>query len=391
MRSLWLPSLLACALFLAGCGAAAGLRPESPGVTQGYRIAVLPVDNLSGSGQGVARELRASLMAHLADEGVELLGDDALEQFMTRHRLRYVGGVDQPTSQALMEETGSNAVLVTNLETYQDVDPPRIALYCRLVSTGPKPQIIWMDGISLTGDQSPGVLDLGLVHDHRELRDMVLGRLVGSLVEQLSRGGGPPDKGAPRKFRPRIYFDASYLSSAKRYSIGVLPFINLSERNNAGELVALQAVRQLASRTQFDVLEPGLIREKLLSSRIIMNEGISKLDLDILSNSLGTDLMLAGKVNQYQDANAAAAVPRVEFSTLLLEGMGKKIVWSSTSYNQGDDTVYFFEVGRAYTAQETTERMMRAMLGRMKWGEEAPEEAPSPDEIRIEKFRAPSQ
>lgn len=372
--------LLALAV-LAGCVSgreAARVEPHS--VAGLFRIAVLPVENLSGTGAAQAKQLREALLERLAGAGVTLLGDDLLDQFMARHRIRHVGGIDTATARAFLEETGTNAVLVTSLELYNETDPPRIALFSRMVSTGDFPEIIWMDGVGMAGDDSPGILDLGLIHDPRVLRDNALDVLVDSLLGQLAGEAGRPGAGnKSRMFRPKIKFDASFLEKGKRYTIGVLPFINTSGRNHAGEIMALHFVRQLAAMDDFIVLEPGVVRERLLKLRIIMAEGISKVDLDAISNNLETDLMLAGKVTRYQDLNIPGGAPKVEFSVLLMEGGREKIVWSSTSYNEGDDRVFFFDAGRLSTALETAAMMVRSLLAQIEWsaetsGKEAPGE-----------------
>lgn len=374
---------------LAGCVSgkeAARVEPHS--VAGLFRIAVLPVENLSGAGGAQAKQLREALLERLAGAGVTLLGDDLLDQFMARHRIRHLGGIDTATAKAFLEETGTNAVLVTSLELYNETDPPRIALFSRMVSTGDFPEIIWMDGVGMAGDDSPGILDLGLIHDPRVLRDNALDVLVDSLLGQLAgEAGRPGAAGSSRTFRPKMTFDASFLQRGKRYTIGVLPFINLSGRNHAGEIMALQFVRQLSAMDDFIVLEPGVVRERLLNLRIIMAEGISKVDLDVISNSLGTDLMLAGKVNSYQDLNAPGGVPKVEFSVLLMEGGSERIVWSSTSYNEGDDRVFFFDAGRLSTALETAARMVRSLLAQIERSAEPPGKEVPGEIVPLQLFR----
>ena len=44
-------------------------------------------------------------------------------------------------------------------------------------------------------------------------------------------------------------------------------------------------------------------------------------------------------------------IPKVEFSTRVFDMKTRQIVWSSSSYNQGDDGVFFFNLGKVNTAQ----------------------------------------
>jgi hypothetical protein len=299
---------------------------------------------------------------------------------MARHRIRYVGGIDTATATAFMEETATEAVLVTSLELYSEATPPKIAMISRLVSTGEKPEILWMDGVGMAGDDSPGILDLGLIEDPGELRDKALRSLVGSLSSRLAGETGGPGVKKSTAFQPKISFNASFLKPGKKHTIGVIPFFNEGERKYAGEIMALHFVRQLAAMDNLIVVEPGLVRERLLGMRIIMPYGISRTDLDIISNSLRTDYILTGKVFKYEDYEGSVGAPKVDFSALLLESAGKKTVWASKSYNQGDDSVYFFDSGRMRTAHATASKMVGSILALVdENGEEPMKEIP--DEI----------
>ncbi len=362
---------------LAGCGGGKeALMPAPPGAKEELRIAVLPVENLSGTGGTPAKQLRQALLERLKGAGFTLLEDDRLDQFMARHRIRNVGGVDTATARAFLEETGTKAVMITNLALDSEAAPPRISLFCRLVSTGDRPEILWMDGVGMAGDDSPGILDLGLIEKPQLLRDKALRFLVGSLSKRLAGKSGRSSADSRAKtFRPKLTFSAPFLQKGKRYTVGVVPFSNESVRNHAGEIMALHFVRELSAMDDFIVLEPGVVRERLLGLRIIMEQGISLNDLYVMSNSLGTDLLLTGRVARYEDPNAPMAVPRVDFSVLLMEGAGKKIIWASKSYNQGDDSVFFFDVGRIGTAFETAAKMVHSLLGQVDRRSEAPVKA----------------
>ena len=104
-----------------------------------------------------------------------------MEKFMARHRVRNVDGIDSVTAQALREETGMDSVIITTLERYADSDPPAIAMTSRLVSTADTPIILWMEAVALSGDDSPGVLGLGSIHDIVRLRKKAFARLTGSI------------------------------------------------------------------------------------------------------------------------------------------------------------------------------------------------------------------
>ena len=57
-------------------------------------IAVMPVENLTGMPVPV-QAVRRSLVQDLKRKGLNILGDDVLEKFLERHRIRYTGGLNR--------------------------------------------------------------------------------------------------------------------------------------------------------------------------------------------------------------------------------------------------------------------------------------------------------
>ena len=349
-------------LCLSGCAYPKGtVRGDVQAGAKKFQIAVLPVENLSGT-LSPLKEIRQSAIDRLRAEGFPALEEETLEKFMARHRVRYTGGIDQGTAKAFKEETGAGAVLITSLELYSDKIPPKIALMARLVSTGDKPVILWMDGVGLAGDQSPGLLGLGLIEDPQVLCEKALSTLWHSLSEYLSGEKGEMGiRRAKRKFSPKIVYRSFEISPGKKYTVAVVPFFNRSDRKNAEEIMALHFVKELTRIEAFDVVEPGVVRQGLLNLRVIMQEGVSLANADIIFGVLNVDLILSGEVLDYQDYQGASGTPKVNFSALLIERKNRLIVWSSESYNQGDDGVFFFDCGKVNTAYTMTSQMAQAI------------------------------
>ena len=169
-------------------------------------IAVFPFENLSGSAVPL-KSLRTSLSEELRRRGLRLLEEDALEKFMTRHRVRYTAGIDEQIARALKEETGVEGVLLTSIELYSEGVVPKIALTSRLVSTGDAPTILWMDGVGMAGDDHPGILNLGFISDPGLLTRKALGMVGESLAGRMAgKEGGRETEKAERKFRPKIAY-----------------------------------------------------------------------------------------------------------------------------------------------------------------------------------------
>ncbi len=351
-------TVLLCLSACAGSKATqTGALPQGPPVS----IAVFPVENLSGT-MVPLKAIRELLVEELKRRGFHVLGEEALEAFMVRNRVRYTGGIDERTAMALKKETGADGVLIVSVELYSETPPPKIALTARLVSTGETPAIIWVDGVGFAGDDAPGILDLGLIEDPRVLLKKGLGTLVASLQRCCTeKTQGMAVEKVKRTYQPKISYRTLALQPGKKYTIATVPFFHLSEINNAGDVLVLQFMRNLHQFTEFQVVEPGLVRNAFLTMRIIMHEGVSLNDASSLFSVLDVDLILAGTVFDYEDYQGSYGRTRVNFSAQVIERKSNKIVWSSMSWNQGDDGVYFFDLGRINTAHAMAAEMVRSV------------------------------
>ena len=339
-------------------------RKDSPGSGRNSNIAIFPVENLSGTAAPL-KEIRQAFVEELKKQGIHILQEESLERFMARHRIRYTGGLDGDTARAFKEEMGTEGVLIVSLELYSEANPPKISLLSRFVSTGDPPAILWMEGVSMAGDDSPGILGLGLIEDPKRLREKALKSTVGSLKRYLSTGAEEKEiHGFKRKFMPKVAYRSSALDPNRKYSLAVIPFFNRSERKYAGEILVLHFASQLNRFENFSVIEPGMVRQELLNMRIIMQDGVSLAHADAIFAALNADLLVSGRVIDYQDYRGAWGKPKVDFSATVIERKSREVVWSSNSYNEGDDGVFFFDWGRVNTAHAMTSRMVQS-VGKM--------------------------
>ena len=326
-------------------------------------IAVMPAQNLTGMALPV-KEFKGSFVDAMKSKGLRVLGEDALENFMEKHRVRYTGGLTSELGEAFLEETGVGAVLFLSMELYDDTVPPKTALVARLVSTGKKTAVLWMDSAAMAGNDAPGFLLLGLINDPRVLWGKAKDQVVNSLTAYLSGKTTREVRKAQKKFRPKSFLGTPPKppDGKETFSVAVLPFRNDSTRRNAGEILALLFVKELSKREDIDVVEPGEVIQTLLRSRTIMEGGLSLPQADILKAALNVDLVLTGIVMEYQDYIGGWGSPTVEFSTRVFDMKTRQIVWSSSSYNQGDDGVFFFNLGKVNTAQGMASGMARSVV-----------------------------
>ena len=322
------------------------------------KVAVFPVQNLSGVNVP-GDEIRQVLFDRLAAEGIGVIDNAALEAFLARHRVRYTAGIDAATAEALRKETGVDGAVIASVDLLSGLAPPKVALTVRLVSIAAAPVVVWADDVAMAGDEAPGLLALHLVDDLQVLLTRALDRVTGSLVAYLKTGDAAPARAAASKFRPKSSYRRVAIEPGRTYSVAVVPFVNGSERRNAGEILALLFTRHLSSFPEFQVVEPGATRRQLLDARIIMDGGLSLSDADTVAGLVEADFVLGGRVLRYADYEGAEGGTGVEFSAVLLDRRTRRVVWSSASYNDGNDGVRFFQRGRSRTAHTMATQMAR--------------------------------
>ncbi len=359
---------LACALLgVSGCGAAPDIiRTADPVRAPGMPlIAMFPVENLSGR-PAPLEDIRELLRVRLKASGLGVLDDAALENIVTKHRVRYTAGLERGFARALAQEAGVDGIVIPSLELYDEATPPRVALFARLVSTGDAPVVRWIDGAGMAGDDSPGILGIGLIGDPRALLARAVDSLVTSLARHVSEArrdeGGRP---GARKFRPKIVYRSDALDASRTYSVAVMPFFNKSARKYAGDIIALHMIRKLLAFPGLEVVEPGMVREELLRFRIIMSDGVSLPETETILNAVDADLVLNGEILEYRDRLSPEVAPKVDFGLLFIERRNYRVVYSSYSDNAGDDGVYFFDWGRVNTAHALASEMTGAIVERM--------------------------
>ncbi len=345
-------------------------------VSRATPIAVFPLENLSGHAISLA-PVESALRYRMAAAGLKVLAQSETEAFMARHRVRHVGGLTASLGRLLEEETGASSVLLGAVEQYIDQDTPRFALRARLVTTGDKATILWMDGVARAGHQASGWLELGRVREIELLRERSIAEIVDSLVEQIKEEERtlamrrtkpiPGSSETKRRFRP-IGFHRSPDSVAGQgdtLRIALLPFVNESSRAHAGRLMTLHFIEQMIDRQGVEVVEPGDVRQALLQSRLILEGGPSLPQSDLLRSLLNVDLVINGTVTSYDDPAGEWGDPVVGFSVQGIDSRRRRVGWTSISRAEGDDGVFFFEQGRVYTAHELAERMVREVVVRM--------------------------
>ena len=93
-----------------------------------------------------------------------------------------------------------------------------------------------------------------------------------------------------------------------------------------------------------------------------MDGGISIADSHALFSRLDANLILTGKVFDYQDYLGLSGKAKVDFSALIIERRSREAVWTSRSFSEGDHGVFFFDWGKINTAHAMASEMVQSAL-----------------------------
>jgi TolB-like protein len=351
------PALLLLAVLGPVLGACAGARsrPARPPPTVGA-IAVLPVDNASGRAVPAAR-LLAAVEESLRARGLEVVSGEPVERWLAANRMRFTGAVPPAAAASAGATLGVGAILVTSVEEYVATGNPRIAFGMRLVSAEERPRILWSDAVAVAGDDAPGLFALGVIRTMAALQHRALGELTGALREWLAMGTVRTACAAEDRFAPSVRYRSDLLDGSRR-TVAVLPFVNETARRRAGDVLSDAFLRALSATGEFEVAEPGAVREALLGRRVVMEGGVSLDTARVVIDAIDADLVLAGYVRDLAEDAGGGAPPRVEFTALLLDRRSEEIVWEVSSSHKGDEGVRWFELGRIRSANALACRMV---------------------------------
>jgi hypothetical protein len=312
-------------------------------------------------------EVQAALEDAFTSRGFAVLPREDLEAFFRRHRVRYTAGIPGELAALLGTETGVDGVVLTSVDDWGSLFPPRVSLTSRWVAAMPEAPIVWMDTSAHHGTERPGAFDAGIVSELPVLLERAAGALAESLRASAERGGRPErERNVPRQFRPSsLTVDPGWidgLRSDRPLRVAVLPFVSELPRRELGQILASQFTRYLVADGNVDVLEPGVVRQALLEARVIQDGGPSLPQVDALRALLDVDLVVSGRVTEYEDRGEAPRTPYAGFSARGIDTGTRQAVWSSFSYATGDDDVGLFGTGRIRSSIALTSRLVAGVV-----------------------------
>ncbi|MBI5118298.1 hypothetical protein HZA56_17620 [Candidatus Poribacteria bacterium] len=200
--------IIVFALMLSGCSQSRQflVRP-APAAARLNRIAVFPLENLSGTPDAGDRAT-ASLVSKLYNSNlVNLVEPGEVEQFILRSRIRVAGELDLDTIREASRQLAADGMIFGSVNEYTYITTdlgqlPTVSMALRLVdaNTG---EIVWAATHSLQGDFKETVFGIGRVNSVVTLSEIVADDLIEALgvamypeKKELYAGKAKPTKAA---------------------------------------------------------------------------------------------------------------------------------------------------------------------------------------------------
>ncbi len=317
----------------------ATLLPEVPPTEEtpaaaAKKIVVFPFANLTDSPDAL-KDSMPVLLGRLEKKGYEVVGEDAIYDFLCRKRIRYTGYVPAGLAREIKDISGAAFIMTGAVVSFSGGENPRIGLVSRLIDPADG-TVVWADYASVTGDDFAGILETGKIRTVQRLIPEAVDRLLVSFTTSRSRRG-------------------------PGFRVAVLPFLNRSNFRNAGIISMYLLLVDMLKNSGFVPVEYGDVREVIVARGIRSRGELGFEDITALSSALNVEGIIVGTVDRYSASDPPAAAITVR----LLDARNNRILWYNTHQLTGEDGIVVFDRGRIRTVDKVAYRVMSELVERM--------------------------
>jgi len=136
--------------------------------------------------------------------------------------------------------------------------------------------------------------------------------------------------------------------------LAVMPFENLSGRENASEKITDYFNISIGSHEQVTMVELGQLYEQMRRFRIRSSSLLTDAQVDSLSSALGLNYLVAGSVLEYVETtnNYLGSVPQVSLNVRVIDCTTGNTVWTGVANVRGDQGETVFGIGAVRSLDE---------------------------------------
>lgn len=293
-------------------------------------VVMLPLANHTGRTE--ALELAGRLIMESLDSlGVVYLDPQSIRPILRQGRIRAIGRIDLRGACALREMTGTKWLLLGSVDVFRKSNPPEFGLSLRLLDA----KSLWVRAAVSRGHSGrdfEGVFGSGQHHELIDVAHKAVDEAISELLEMLSRPS-QKDGGAPAG--PRCC---------------VIPFDGTPRSWRDGNAVSNLMLSSLVG-AGYRVLEPGVVREYLLSRAKAFKGEIDLSSLAVLAEEESISYAITGTVESFEPARggSAGAVPSVSLSARVINARSGRLLDAWYDERTGRDGESLFQRGRTYS------------------------------------------
>lgn len=162
-----------------------------------------------------------------------------------------------------------------------------------------------------------------------------------------------------------VYFNPNMDFGAVQ-TVAVLPLLNLTNEDKAGERVRDEFMNQLLATQAVYVLPPGEVARGLSRAGVINYTSPATEEVKKLGNILKVDAVITGALREYgtvRSGNTSANV--VSLSLQMIETQTGSNVWSATSTKGGITTMDRLFGGGGEPMNEVTEAVVKELIDKL--------------------------
>jgi TolB-like protein len=136
--------------------------------------------------------------------------------------------------------------------------------------------------------------------------------------------------------------------------VAVMPFENLSGRENASEKMTELLVLALRRVNVLEMTELGQTYEQMRRHRVRSSTFLTSDQIDSLASSLKVDYIITGTVLEYTETDNTylGKIPQVSMNLRLVNCATRKTVWAGVSNARGDQSELLFGMGAIRSREE---------------------------------------
>ena len=146
--------------------------------------------------------------------------------------------------------------------------------------------------------------------------------------------------------------------------VGVLPFVNESEKRQAGEIVTNTFNTILFKSDIFQIEEKGNIEKFLISEKVKSVQMMDMEQLKKLGMRLKIDAVFIGVVEEFTggDWGGRLTTPVVVIRVKLIDIRSGKVLWMVRHKKSGDDYITVFGFGRVRSISALTKKVVSEII-----------------------------